>query len=130
MQVHMQISALEQLADVTEYLLEQLGWWQISEEKQMDIRLCLMEAVQNALLYGCPADGQPAEVQISWRCSKQGFVFTVADNGPGVPEYLRCRSWDTLPLEEHGRGILLLQAILDEVQFNEAGNCITGRINW
>ena len=78
----------------------------------------------------CAADGQPAEVQLSWRCSKQGFIFTVADNGPGVPEYLRCRSWDTLPLEEHGRGILLLQSILDEVHFNEAGNCITGRINW
>lgn len=130
MQVQMQISAMEQLADVTDSLMEQLGWWKISEEKQMDIRLCLMEAVQNALLYGCPSDGQPAEVQISWRCSRQGFVFTVADNGPGVPKQLRCRSWETLPLEEHGRGILLLQAILDEVQFNEAGNCITGRINW
>lgn len=35
MQVHIQISAMEQLTDVTDYLLEQLGWWQISEEKQM-----------------------------------------------------------------------------------------------
>ena len=130
MRVQMQISAMEQLADVTDSLMEQLEWWQISKEKQMDIRLCLMEALQNALLYGCSGDGQPAEVQISWCCNKQGFVFSVADNGPGVPKQLRCRSWEMLPLEEHGRGILLLQAILDEVQFNEAGNCITGRINW
>ena len=48
MRVQMQISAMEQLADVTDSLMEQLEWWQISKEKQMDIRLCLMEAVQNA----------------------------------------------------------------------------------
>ncbi len=126
----MKISALGQLADVTACLLEQLRQWQISEEKQMDIRLCVMEAVQNGLLHGCPSGGQPAEVRLRWQCSREGFAFQVADNGPGVPPELRCRSWDALSLEEHGRGILLLQAILDEVSFNEAGNCITGRISW
>lgn len=123
-QVCMRISAMEQLPAVTDQLLRQLRQWQVSEEKQMDIRLCVMEAVQNALLYG------KSEVQISWQCSRQGFVFQVADSGPGVPEPLRRRSWDTLPMEEHGRGILLLQAILDEVSFNETGNCITGRVKW
>ena len=52
MQVHMKISALEQLNDVTDRLQQQLSQMQITKEKQMDLRLCLMEAVQNSLLTG------------------------------------------------------------------------------
>lgn len=130
MQVYIKVSTLEQLASVIEYLRTQLQQWKISEEKQMDIRLCLMEAVQNGLLYGTPEGGQRAEVRVSWQCSPQGFVFTVEDDGPGVPQELRNSNWDNLLLEEHGRGILLMQTLLDEVRFNEKGNQLTGRINW
>lgn len=52
MQVQMKISTIAQITDVTDCLLQQLRQWNIGEEKQMDIRLCIMEAVQNALLYG------------------------------------------------------------------------------
>lgn len=130
MQVHITISALEQLNDVTDRLQQQLNQWQVSREKQMDLRLCLMEAVQNSLLYGTPENGQSGEVKISWNCDHEGFIFSVEDNGPGVPEELRNRSWDILSMEEHGRGILLMQTILDELTFNEKGNRLTGRMCW
>lgn len=131
MQVHMEISTMAQIADVTDCLKEQLCQYHIEEEKQMDIRLCVMEALQNALLYGeCSDHDKPAIVHVSWRCSQQGFSFTVEDEGPGVPADLRKRDWDNVSLEEHGRGLLLLRAILDEVCFNEKGNRVTGRIRW
>lgn len=129
-QIHMEISTMDQLADVTACLLEQLRLWQVEEEKQMDIRLCIMEAVQNALLYSCKPDTEIAHVQVSWQCSQRGFSFTVEDDGPGVPIGLRSQDWDHVSLEEHGRGLLLMQAILDEVCFNERGNRVTGRIRW
>ena len=131
MQVQITISTLEQLNDVTRQLQNELQQWAVPEDKQMELRLCLMEAAQNGLLYGgCPQAGQPAEVQISWQCSEHCFVYSVEDNGPGIPAELRERSWDDISLEEHGRGILLMQAMLDEVTFNEKGNRITGRMCW
>lgn len=129
-QVQMQISTLEQVAEVTARLQQSLRQWQVSEETQMDIRLCVMEAVQNGLLYGCPADLPEASVQICWQCSDHGFCFTVTDAGTGVPEQLRTQSDDSPSLEEHGRGLLLMQAILDEVCFNDTGNRVTGKLRW
>ena len=130
MQVYVTISALEELKAVTDLLQEQLSRWPASEEKQMDIRLCLMEAVQNGLLYGTPEDGSQAEVSISWNCSEEGFVFSVEDKGPGIPAELREPGRDILSFEEHGRGIMLMQTILDELTFNEKGNRLTGRMRW
>lgn len=62
MQVQMKISTIAQITDVTDCLLQQLRQWNIGEEKQMDIRLCIMEAVQNALLYGCPQNQKNARM--------------------------------------------------------------------
>ncbi len=129
MKAFIEISALEQLQVVTDLLQQQLNQWPVSREKQMDIRLCLMEAVQNGLLYGVPDDGQPY-VQITWLCDETGFVFTVEDRGAGIPVELRRPDRDIVSLEEHGRGILLMQTILDELTFNEKGNQLTGRIRW
>lgn len=130
MQVYVTVSALEELKAVTDLLQEQLSQWPASKEKQMDIRLCLMEAVQNGLLYGKPEDGGKAEVHVSWKCSEDGFVFSVEDHGPGIPAELREEGRDILSFEEHGRGILLMQTILDELTFNEKGNRLTGSVRW
>ena len=130
MQMDMKITALEQLKNATDLLQEHLNLLSVSKDQQMDLRLCLMEAVQNGLLYGGPAEGEPSEVHVSWQCDEKGIVFSVEDNGPGIPEELRNRSWDALDLEEHGRGILLMQTVLDELIFNEKGNRLTGRMSW
>lgn len=124
------ISTLEQLNEVTVWLLEELQQRNVPEEKQMELRLCFMEAVQNGLLYSRPSDGRAAEVRVSWYCDNCCFEYTVEDDGDGVPPELRNRNWEDCVLEEHGRGILLMQTILDEVTFNEKGNRITGRMCW
>lgn len=130
MQTHIKISALEDLNRVTELLQKYLAQWPASREKQLDLRLCLMEAVQNGLLYGKPEDDSIAEVYISWIGNETEFVFSVEDNGPGIPAEYRNPKRDILSFEEHGRGIMLMHAILDELTFNEKGNRLTGRMRW
>ena len=130
MQAEMKITALEQLKSVTDLLQSHMNQLAVDKEQQMDIRLCLMEAVQNGILYGGSAEGEPSRVHVSWDCNEEEIVFTVEDNGPGIPGGLRNRSWDVLDFEEHGRGILLMQTILDELVFNEKGNRLTGRMRW
>lgn len=127
-QLHMEITALDQLADVIACLQEQLQQWNITEEKQVDLKLCIIEAVQNALLHGGSETVLP-KAQIMWRCTAEAFSFTVADNGPGVPEYIRNGAYEET-LKESGRGLLLMRSILDELYFNERGNTLTGTLKW
>ena len=127
-QLHMELTTLEQLADVLMCLREQLQQWNVAEEKQVDLKLCVMEAVQNALLHGGSETVLP-KAQIIWQCNAEQFCFTVEDNGAGIPLELRNREYQET-LMESGRGLLLMHAILDEVKFNEAGNAITGILRW
>lgn len=127
-QLHMELTALEQLAEVTARLVEHLAQWHVSEERQVDLKLCVMEAVQNALLHGGSADCAP-KAQIVWECSAREFRFTVTDNGSGIAQEQRDRAYQET-LKESGRGLLLMRAILDEVYFNEQGNAITGVSRW
>lgn len=127
-QLHMEITTLEQLADVLTCLREDLQQWEVAEEKQVDLKLCIMEAVQNALLHGGTAYAVP-KVQIFWKCDSKEFRFTVEDNGPGVSQDMRDSVYQET-LKESGRGLLLMRTILDEVNFNERGNAITGILRW
>ena len=115
-QLHMELTTLEQLADVIVCLQEQLKQWNISEEKQVDIKLCIMEAVL-------------PKARVMWKCDAEQFCFTVEDNGAGIPLDIRENEY-TETLKESGRGLLLMHAILDEVSFNETGNAITGILRW
>ena len=127
-QLHMELTTLEQLTDVIVCLQEQLEQWNIAEEKQIDLKLCIMEAVQNALLHGGSETVLP-KAQVMWQCDAEQFCFTVEDNGAGIPLDVRENEY-TETLKESGRGLLLMHAILDEVTFNEMGNAITGILRW
>ena len=127
-QLHMELTTLDQLADVLVCLQGDLQQWNVTEEKQVDLKLCVMEAVQNALLHGGSATVLPT-AQIMWQCDAEKFCFTVEDNGTGIHRELRDKEYQET-LMESGRGLLLMHVILDEVIFNETGNAITGILRW
>lgn len=127
-QLHMELTTLEDLSEVVACLQKDLMRWDISEEKSVDLKLCVMEAVQNALLHGGNATTIP-KAQLFWRCDADGFSFTVEDNGEGIPKEVREGVYRET-LKENGRGLLLMRAILDEVTFNEQGNAVTGILRW
>ena len=127
-QLHMELTTLDELADVIVCLQDHLRQWSIAEETQMDLKLCVMEAVQNALLHGGSETVLP-KAQLMWQCDAEQFCFSVEDNGAGIPRDIRDRDYQET-LMESGRGLLLMHAILDEVKFNEAGNVITGILKW
>ena len=64
MQTYMKISTLSQLTIATECLQRQLEQWDISAEKKMDIRLCVMEA---SIKY--PAHAHPITHRCRSRCA-------------------------------------------------------------
>jgi serine/threonine-protein kinase RsbW len=86
------------------------------------VLIALDEAIVNAIKHGNKCDPRKA-VHIVAEFSADGVRFIVADEGAGfalekVPDPTEpCRL-----LEPSGRGLLLINHIMDEVRFNQCGN--------
>ena len=96
---------------------------QVSEEdKLMQIELALQEALANAIRHGCKGDPSK-QVQCCVSCDDSGEVLIVVrDPGPGfdpaaVPHPLEKQNL----LKSSGRGIFLINELMDEVTFADRG---------
>jgi serine/threonine-protein kinase RsbW len=92
---------------------------------RLNLRVSLTEALSNAMLYGNASD--PAKrVRVELRLTDDAITARVIDEGGGFdplavpdptkPENL-CRSG--------GRGVFLMRELMDEVHYNDRGNCVT-----
>ncbi|MET9063937.1 ATP-binding protein [Streptosporangium sandarakinum] len=83
----------------------------VTESCVSDILLAVTEACANAVRHGGPANRYMVEVSIGHgRCDVR-----IIDRGHGLP-----RVPDRYPPTdaEHGRGILIMQAVVDEISFD------------
>jgi anti-sigma regulatory factor (Ser/Thr protein kinase) len=86
---------------------------EVPSEVAEEIVLAVNEAATNAILYGS-GEGQPVEVAVAVTA---GWVeATVLDHGPAPPRSSRLAEDDTEALDAHGRGLLLLRRLVDEVR--------------
>jgi anti-sigma regulatory factor (Ser/Thr protein kinase) len=86
---------------------------EVPSEVAEEIVLAVNEAATNAILYGS-GEGQPVEVAVAVTA---GWVeATVLDHGPAPPQSSRLAEDDTEALDAHGRGLLLLRRLVDEVR--------------
>ncbi len=91
----------------------------------LNFRVGLTEALSNAMLYGNCSDPEK-HVRVEVTVGAEEVAVRVTDQGAGfdpttVPD-------PTLPSnisKTGGRGIFLMKALMDEVQFNERGNSVT-----
>lgn len=78
-----------------------------------EIVLAVNEAATNAILYGSGA-GQPVEVAVAVKAD--WVEATVLDHGSALPPSSRLATDDPEALGTHGRGLLLLRGLVDEVR--------------
>lgn len=115
-------SDLAYLDEVLDYLNERMLRLGIVKPGDSELLIALDEAIVNAIKHGNKCDPRKA-VHVVAEFSTDGARFTVADEGPGfarekVPDPTDpCRL-----LEPSGRGLLLINHIMDEVCYNQAGN--------
>lgn len=115
-------SDLAYLDGVLDYLNERMLKLGILKQGDSDILIALDEAIVNAIKHGNRCDPRKA-VHIVAEFNADGARFTIADEGAGfsrekVPDPTDpCRL-----LEPSGRGLLLINHIMDEVCYNTAGN--------
>jgi serine/threonine-protein kinase RsbW len=110
------------IKDASTKVLEYLEDLKLEKEVVFDIRLCLEEAVINAIKYGNKLD-RTVPVAVSANYCDGRLEIRVKDYGNGFEygEIPDPRS-DKNILKHGGRGLFLIRNLMDEVEFNDSGN--------
>lgn len=92
-----------------------------------DIKVAVGEACTNAMEHGCPEG--PGAQMITVRCNliEQGLEIIVKDPGDGFDpaSATRQRGQSTAVLTERGLGMLLIESLMDEVDYCSEPGCGT-----
>jgi serine/threonine-protein kinase RsbW len=111
--------AIPTVTDGITHVLQEKQW---PDEDIIAVELAVQEAVANAIRHGCHGDASK-QLQCSVTCSESGeVVITVRDPGTGfdhtaVPNPLEPANM----LKSSGRGIFLINGLMDEVRFADGG---------
>jgi serine/threonine-protein kinase RsbW len=91
--------------------------------EEFDIELALREALNNAVVHG-NQENPKTKVHIRLRCRPGNeIVIVVTDQGKGFNfEKLVGNGSTSDPASEHGRGIQLMKAYMDDVHFQRGGS--------
>ncbi len=118
-------SELKKVKEASARILQSLLPYNLTAYDLLDIRLCIEEALINAMKYGNKLNsGLP--IEIAYNVDNDILKIIITDAGEGF-------DYENLPdptLEENrqelkGRGVYLIRRLMDEVCFNDKGNQIT-----
>lgn len=95
---------------------------------EVDIEIALREALANAIIHGNEENPQK-RVHVNCRCTMEGEVtITIRDEGRGFdPRALADPTDPDHLLLTHGRGVCLMHALMDTVNFEERGTVVRMR---
>lgn len=92
---------------------------------RLNFRVCLTEALANAMLYGNCRDPRK-RVRVEAHLTPTEIKVQVTDEGRGFdPASVLDPTLPTNRVRPGGRGIFLIRQLMDRVEFNERGNSIT-----
>ncbi len=112
-------AAIPALTDGVVHVLQEKHW---NDKDVMAVELALQEAVANAIRHGCGGDATQ-QLQCSVSCDEAGeIVITVRDPGAGFDHTTVANPLDPENiLKPSGRGIFLINGLMDDVQFADGG---------
>ena len=108
-------------------LVDRLMWLiegsQCAPGEEFDIELALREALENAVVHG-NRENPERKVRIRIRCQSGNEIsIVVTDQGKGFDFETILRNGITSdPDSEHGRGLQLMKAHMDDVHFDRSGS--------
>ncbi len=99
-----------------------VGELEYAAGKEFEIELALREALANAILHGCKEDPSK-KIEFSVTGDKdRGILIVVRDPGVGFNhEALPSPTEGETLLSDHGRGIYLINKLMDEVKYERNG---------
>jgi serine/threonine-protein kinase RsbW len=90
--------------------------------KDDDIELALQEALANAVIHGAKEDPTKTVECLVSRDDERGILIVVRDPGTGFsPEAIEACTVGENVYSSHGRGIFLINQLMDKVEFRKNG---------
>lgn len=106
---------------VQETLLEQVARFGYSESAVFAIKLALEEGLNNAIKHGNRFDPNKT-IEVAFTVDEKRFKVDITDHGTGFdPNLVPDPTADENLEKPSGRGIMLMRAYMDEVQFSPKG---------
>jgi serine/threonine-protein kinase RsbW len=95
-----------------------------SQEDIFAVHLALQEAFTNAVSHGNKLSPDK-EVKIDYSVGLDKFEVSLTDEGEGFdPDAVPDPRYGDNLYRPEGRGLLLMRSYMDEVKFNDSGNCV------
>ena len=116
-------SRIQAISPLVDRLMRLIEGSQCVPGKEFDIELALREALENAVVHGNQEDPK-TQVHIRCRCQPgKEISIVVTDQGKGFDfEKIMAKGITSDPAVEHGRGIQLMKAYMDDVNFERGGS--------
>ena len=123
-------SDVEIVSPFVDQLMRFISRFRVADDNNFEIELSLREALVNAIVHGNQEDPHKL-VHVRCRCTTDGGVsVTVEDEGSGFePDAVPDPTSPDNRLQTHGRGILLIRTLMDEVCFERGGSVVHMRKN-
>lgn len=101
----------------------------VHESRYGNILIALTEAVNNAIHHGCALDPSK-KVSLGYEVKDGRIVFVVQDQGAGFDFNHLPDPTDPQNIEKpHGRGVFLMRALADAVEFSDNGSTVAMAFN-
>jgi serine/threonine-protein kinase RsbW len=116
------------VSPVVGWVMRLVGELEYTAGKEFEIELALREALANAILHGCQSDpAKKIECTVSGDRDR-GILIVVRDPGSGFdPSSLPLPTQESNLYSDHGRGIFLINKLMDEVKHERNGSEIRMR---
>lgn len=110
------------VTEVVEKIMTAIGQLGCAEGQEFEIRLALSEALTNAVEHGCKQD-PTKKVEVCVECDpERGMLVIVRDPGEGFdPSQLPSPVEGEQLYRSRGRGVYLINQIMDEVHYRKGG---------
>lgn len=107
---------------VVQGVMELVREMKCAEGKEDDIELALTEALANAVVHGAKGDASKT-IECDVACDEnRGMLIVVRDPGEGFdPKTIPSPMHGENLFSDHGRGIYLINQLMDEVKFAKNG---------
>jgi serine/threonine-protein kinase RsbW len=115
-------SKIEEISPAVDKLVEAAKSLGFPAENQADMEIAAFEALANAVIHGNQQDASK-QVHILCKCEAGIDVsIVVRDEGPGFnPQSIPDPTAKENIESEHGRGILMMRAFMDDVRYEAGG---------
>ncbi len=113
---------VEAIPPVVEQIMEVIREQGCAEHSEFEIEVSLYEALANAVEHGCRHDPEKV-VEVVVACEEhRGMIIMVRDPGPGFdPEKVPSPIVGENIYADGGRGIFLINQLMDEVRYEKNG---------